>query len=161
MDQLAPSGPDQTWQSRKTEEPRPPSGRNPRAGSIRSTFYVATSFTNRERARQVAGFLEHRGLRWVFGHDWTTTTVDHPDDPRAPLLAQQDLRSAIAADLFILLPVAPLTVGCHTELGARIGVGKEAHLVRDGLTEWHLFHSLPGVIEHKSIEDFVFFALGS
>ena len=132
-----------------------------RTGHLRPTFYIATSFSNGKRVQQLAGFLMSRGLRWVYGHNWTQISVNRRDDPRAPMLAQQDLQGAISADLFVLLPVTPLTAGCHVELGARVAAGKEAHLIRDGATEWHLFHSLPGVIEHDSVDDFVLFVFGA
>ena len=103
----------------------------------------------------MADYLKSRGMRWTFGHDWTVDSMQDPDAPETPLLAQRDLQSAVEADLFVMLLFDPLTPGCHGELGARVSHNREAHIVRGGVDKVHLFHKHPCVIEHKSIEDLI------
>ncbi len=122
---------------------------------MKQTFYVATAFQNKEAAKKVADYLESRGMRWTFGHDWTVDSMQDPDAPETPVLAQRDLQSAIEADLFILLLFDPLTPGCHGELGARVSHNREAHIVRGDVDKVHLFHKHPCVVEHKTVEDLV------
>ena len=122
---------------------------------MKKTFYIATSFGNSGQAEELAGYLESKGMRWVYGHDWTKSTGTDQGDADASSKAQRDLQSAVAADVFILLLKSPLTVGCHSEMGARVTANKEAHLIRQGVEDWHLFHSHPGVIEHRDIDSFM------
>ena len=124
---------------------------------MRPTFYVATSFTNRNQAREVAQRLQQMGLRWAYNHDWTKFEVAAPNDPQTKLTMLFDLQAAVGADLFVLLLASPLTVGCHVELGARIGVNKEAHIVLQGIDAWHPFHDHPGIVKHKTFEDLLRF----
>jgi hypothetical protein len=100
-------------------------------------------------------------MRWAFNHDWTHYFVDSPDDPNCTWLAHMDLQAAAGADLFVVIPKAPLTVGCHVEIGARLITGREVHILREGGTGWHLFHSHPGVVEHKSFGDFALAIFGA
>lgn len=122
---------------------------------MRRTFYVATSFTNREQAQKVAHYLQDKGMRWVYNHDWTLEESAPQGDPKTALLMLRDLQSAVGADIFVLLLKSPLTIGAHVELGARLGVNKEAHLVVQGTTDWHPFHDHPGVVRHDDLDAFI------
>ena len=122
---------------------------------MRRTFYVATSFTNRAQAQEVADYLQDKGLRWVYGHNWTLEEHAPPGDPKTALLMLRDLQSAVGADIFVLLLKSPLTIGAHVELGARLGVNKEAHLVLQGTIAWHPFHDHPGIVKHHDLDSFI------
>jgi len=128
---------------------------------MKKTFYVASSFTNRAQVRDVASYLRDQGLRWAFDHDWTVERVANLPDSGKALKAQMDLQAAVDADLFVILLASPLTPGCHGELGARASHNREVHLIRQGVTDWHLFHAHPCVIEHETIESFMRYTFGS
>lgn len=119
---------------------------------MKGTFYVATSWGNREQATEVANYLKSRGMRWALDHNWPVDgKVGDIDSPATSLIAYLDIQAAVAADLFVILLRDPLTVGCHAEFGARISHGKEAHLVRQGTERVHPFHKHPCVVEHEDV----------
>lgn len=126
-----------------------------RCNHMKQTFYVATAWQNKEQALKVANYLESRGMRWAFDHNWAKGEPTDVNSIRASVVAQKDLQAAIEADLFILLLFDPLTPGCHGELGARVSHNREAHVVRQGVAPIHLFHRHPCVVEHENIEDLV------
>lgn len=131
---------------------------------MKKTFYVATSWTNKDQAAEVADYLKAtRGMRWANEHDWTKVEVGGTsrEDPMAPLKSYMDISGAVSCDLFVILLKDPLTVGCHAELGARVGAGKEAHLVRQGADSWHLFHDHPNIVHHDTVEDFIRYTFGA
>lgn len=79
------------------------------------TFYLAASSADVQHALSLAAELLAMGLAWSY--DWTPHLLAparcYPD------LAQQDLRGAVSADVFVLMAY-PATMGGMLELGARL-----------------------------------------
>lgn len=123
---------------------------------MRPSFYIASPETNRAGAAELADYLASQGWRWSLNHDWTKVVAkDFPRDaPALPGLAAADVKSACAADLFVLLLSGKPSAGATGEYTARWAVGREVHIIRND-ADWHLFHVLPGVIEHATTEDFL------
>ena len=123
---------------------------------MRRTFYIASPEHNRAGAAQLADYLVSQGWRWSVNHDWTKFIAKDyaQDDPALPGLAATDVQSALAADLFVLLLKDKPSAGATGEYTARWAGGREIHIIRNG-ADWHLFHVLPGVIEHATTDDFL------
>ena len=128
-----------------------------RRQSMRTTFYIASPFGNFPQVRQFADFLIEKGWRWANNHNWTLerfTEARPMDHPFWPSWAVGDMKAAMAADVFVLLLAGKTTAGAHAEFGARWGAGRSVHAIRqDG--ERHLFHTLPGIVWHDTVEDFL------
>ncbi len=123
---------------------------------MRPTFYVASPEHNRDGAAELADYLVSQGWRWSLNHDWTSIVAKEfaQDDPSLPAIAAADVKSALAADLFVLLLKDAPSAGATGEFTARWASGREIHIIRNG-AKWHLFHVLPGVIEHETTDDFL------
>jgi hypothetical protein len=123
---------------------------------MRRTFYVASPEHNRAGAAELADYLVSQGWRWALNHNWTEFVAkDWPkDDPQLPSIAAADVKSALACDLFVLLLKDKPSAGATGEFTARWAMGREIHVIRNG-ADWHLFHILPGVIEHETTDDFL------
>ena len=109
------------------------------------TFYIASSSDpeNVKEVRQLASTLEREfEMKWEF--DWTisVSTEENPAKTMNPAGAVEDIRAAIDADLFIFLVTERISRGAHIELGARLAVGKEAHVVLRG-NEPYFFYFHP------------------
>ena len=122
---------------------------------MKTTFYVASPYRNRVEVQFLADILRERGLVWANDQDWTVLYRNIPDTHvEAPKLATEDVLAAIAADLFVLLLSGNPTAGATAEMVARWSHGRTCHMIwRNEQT--HLFHRLPGLVVHRSIEDFV------
>jgi hypothetical protein len=113
------------------------------------TFYFAGPSALRSEMRILGIKLQHLGLEWVGGWDWTDFhPPDHEDEnPKKKRLATAgmvlgDLICAQGADLFILFCSREHpSLGGHVELGARLGVSRRAFVVLNGCD--HVFYDHP------------------
>jgi hypothetical protein len=117
------------------------------------TFYIASSCGNIAQTRALAGQLRQLGLDWVHGHDWTLFPEPESIVERHKLVVA-DIRSAVDADVFVLLRTDVTSHGAHAELGARLGSGQAAHVILQG-TPPHLFYDHPFVAVHQTTEEFL------
>lgn len=95
-------------------------------------FYVATSLSGADRAREVRDLMTRRGRTITF--DWMDAPALHPEDPRVSpddetlpdgsvedlaLRASDDARGVYEADLVVA--IMPGGIGTHVELGIALG----------------------------------------
>lgn len=110
------------------------------------TFYIASSSSPEsvKDVRRLAAQLEAFDLVWHL--DWTqhanfsTEKGEDPAKAEDPDAAVADIESATNSDLFILLVTKTVSRGAHIELGARLGVGKEAQIVLQHLEPYFFYH---------------------
>ncbi|MFC4737162.1 group-specific protein [Bacillus daqingensis] len=88
-----------------------------------TTFYVASSFSNKDAVRYVSSQLQACG--WRHTYDWTK-------NERAATFAELkeigtfEKEAVAAADVFIML--LPAGKGSHIEMGMALGMGKHVYL---------------------------------
>jgi len=116
------------------------------------TFYIASASDpeNVRSVRRLAVDLDHDlQMEWFF--DWTIPVSQEADPAKTvnPAGAEKDIEAAVNADLFVFLVTATISRGAHIELGARLAVGKEAHIVLRG-NEPYFFYHHPLVTIHES-----------
>lgn len=112
------------------------------------TFYTASRFANWPAVRAFGGKLV-AGYGMTCYHDWTLREKETPlDDPVAPLLAQREIKAASNADLFVKLLTPDFSPGAFGELGARLALGRIAHLIEGGQKK-HLFHMHPLIRRYR------------
>lgn len=121
------------------------------------TFYIASSWENKDKISNLGCCLGHYGLRW--SSDWNWTEFDKSDQvsraSRAGFVCG-DLCAAIGCDLFVLYlsPVTGITIGAISEFGARLGSGKETHVILNGMPD-HLFFDHPCCKTHVDWDSFL------
>jgi hypothetical protein len=114
------------------------------------TFYLAASSQRPLDARLAMRDVEALGYQNLA--DWTLALAAPVGD--YPRLAEEDVRAARDADLFVFL-AHPLSHGAFLELGSRLGAGKRAHVVNPGAAERHFFTFHPLVVLHATWQGFV------
>jgi len=121
------------------------------------TVYLSGQRTEVERINRYMVELRGLGFRWFAGHAWTdyTPTEYPPNHPGHADLSMRHLAAAVGADLFVQI-VDPGFGSKDTflELGARLGVGKEAHIIFNGSPS-SSFHAHPLCIQHGTWESFI------
>ena len=120
----------------------------PRRRRAPRTFYLAASSADPSAVARKMREVEALGL--TCSMDWTTV-LDSPEQ-EWPQLALVDERATCASDLFVVVLADLPSHGAMFELGARIGFGREAHLVG---RQWHLFHRHPRITWHASWGEFL------
>lgn len=86
-------------------------------------FYIASSFTNIEKVRELSSFLQNKGL--AQNYDWT-------QNERAATLGdlkeigEKELAAVLEADFLVVL--LPGGKGSHIEFGIALGQGKKIFL---------------------------------
>lgn len=131
-----------------------------------NTFYLAGSTSNINKLRERALDLESRGMRWVNNHPWVTDEVNmmqmHKDSDtiengpaiRAGLSAK-DISGATGASLFVGVVSNHKQRGVFFEIGARLAMNKEAHIVIEDGTKDYLFFHHPCALIYDSWEAFI------
>jgi hypothetical protein len=126
------------------------------------TFYIASSSQNIPEVRQLAGDLEDRGMRWVNNYSWATDIInlqqlekDAEKDPYIlPGLAARDIAGAVGCSVFVAVLSGTESKGTYCEIGARLGVNREAHIVLNGHERYFFYHH-PCVVLHRNWRDFM------
>jgi len=86
-------------------------------------FYIASSFSNIKKVREVSSFLKNKGF--IQTYDWT-------QNERAATLkdlkeiGEKELNAVLEADFLIVL--LPAGKGSHIEFGIALGQGKKIYL---------------------------------
>jgi hypothetical protein len=121
---------------------------------MESTFYIASSRDRIAEVREIAQFLEARGMRNAF--DWPEH-FDHKCSLEGcgirdrPDLAKRELEGASTCDLFI--GIARLGRGSHVELGAAL-VGPAHKIILVGVDRGDsVFYDAAGVEHMATVAD--------
>ncbi|WP_342576007.1 nucleoside 2-deoxyribosyltransferase [Solibacillus sp. FSL K6-1781] len=86
-------------------------------------FYIASSFTNKDKVRYVSGKLKNNGYQHTY--DWTINErAASLTDLRE--IGQQEKAAIIDADFIVV--ILPAGKGSHIELGIALGHGKKIYL---------------------------------
>lgn len=86
-------------------------------------FYIASSFTNKDKVRYVSDKLKHNG--YLYTYDWAINErAASLTDLRE--IGQQEKAAIIDADFIVVL--LPAGKGSHIELGIALGYGKKIYL---------------------------------
>lgn len=86
-------------------------------------FYIASSFTNKDKVRYVSGKLKNNGYQHTY--DWTINErAASLTDLRE--IGQQEKAAIIDADFIVV--ILPVGKGSHIELGIALGHGKKIYL---------------------------------
>lgn len=120
-----------------------------------TSIYIATRFANRVAARTFGKELESEfGFRWFQDYNWTDLTKPTvPNSPAGGRVSQLDIRGASFADVFVKILTKTSSLGAFAELGARIGLGRVAHVIENCHTT-HLFHHHPLVRRYADQDEF-------
>jgi hypothetical protein len=84
-------------------------------------IYVAAKFTDQERVKEVYALLKDAGH--TITHEWIHNKPSYPfsvDPSYTTHCAQNDIAGVLAADVFILLTNAEMSMGSSAELGAAV-----------------------------------------
>lgn len=89
-------------------------------------FYVATRFSNKEKAKQVIAALTNfeAGNVMYCTHDWTNETGEDFEQHKQEI-CMADFYGALSCDVFIML--LPVVAGAYTEFG--IALAKDAQAI--------------------------------
>ncbi|MGD6993212.1 nucleoside 2-deoxyribosyltransferase [Sutcliffiella horikoshii] len=86
-------------------------------------FYIASSFTNINKVREVSSILKNNGF--IQTYDWTqnerAATLENLKD-----IGSKELSAVLEADFLIVL--LPAGKGSHIEFGIALGQGKKIYL---------------------------------
>ena len=109
----------------------------------RTIYYAGSSKDIEIVRRRMAHLKETLNVCWYGGMDWTRDVEKQIPEPLFCGAAHSDFASAINADLFVIVIDDHFSFGAAAEFGARIGVGKIAHVVtKEENRHPFLFHSL-------------------
>ncbi|MCG1023245.1 group-specific protein [Sutcliffiella horikoshii] len=88
-----------------------------------SKFYIASSFMNIDKVRQVSGQLKEKGF--IHTYDWTqnerAATLED-----LKVIGEKELSAVVEADFLIVM--LPAGKGSHIEFGIALGQGKKIYL---------------------------------
>ncbi|MGD6776743.1 MULTISPECIES: nucleoside 2-deoxyribosyltransferase [Bacillaceae] len=86
-------------------------------------FYIASSFSNIEKVREVSSLLKNRGFTQTY--DWTRNErANTLEDLK--VIGSKELSAVLEADFLIVL--LPAGKGSHIEFGIALGQGKKIYL---------------------------------
>ncbi|WP_404406978.1 nucleoside 2-deoxyribosyltransferase [Jeotgalibacillus malaysiensis] len=108
-------------------------------------FYIASSFTNKEKVQYVSQHLIKHG--YTLTYDWTVNERASTFEEQQSI-GQKEKEEVIEADLLIAL--LPGGKGTHIEMGIALGQGKQVFLYSpdkevDNPETTSTFYHLPGV----------------
>jgi nucleoside 2-deoxyribosyltransferase len=103
-------------------------------------FYIASSFTNKEKVQELASLLKKAG--WMQTYDWTQNDKEI-DSKTLSAIGQMEKKGIEEADLLILL--LPGGSGSHIEMGIALALGKPVFLCHQDSELTTTFYHLPGV----------------
>ncbi|WP_130860246.1 nucleoside 2-deoxyribosyltransferase [Gracilibacillus phocaeensis] len=86
-------------------------------------FYIASSFKNRKKVKELANKLKQRG--YTYTYDWTQNEKANSFE-RLSNIGEKEREGVMNADFFIIL--LPGGKGSHIELGIALGLGKRVFL---------------------------------
>ncbi len=91
--------------------------------TMTNKFYIASSFTNIDKVREVSSLLKNKGF--IHTYDWTqnerAATLEDLKE-----IGKKELSAVLEADFLIVL--LPAGKGSHIEYGIALGQGKNIYL---------------------------------
>jgi nucleoside 2-deoxyribosyltransferase len=110
-------------------------------------FYIASSFSNITRVRELAAFLKEHGFQQTY--DWTANSRAE-DVGELRSIGEAEFAAVEEADFVIIL--LPGGKGSHIELGLALGFGKRVYLysaadLKDVPAEASTFYFLQQIIQ--------------
>lgn len=121
-----------------------------------ASFYIASSFDNKERVAEVVHALKNMGH--TISHDWSQ--FEHAYLQHAAKHAQLDMEGVLKCENFVGLfdvPLAPLNT--YVELGIALALQKHIYIIGNFDTKC-IFTRLPRLHRLDTVEEFLDVARG-